>query len=59
MSATGCILQTVEKALSGLWILVLTHFLYANRFPPPDQVRGQASLENALATDGTFTRIGA
>jgi hypothetical protein len=56
MSATGCILQAVEKALSGLWILVLTRFLYANR-PPPDQVRGQASLENALATDGTFTRI--
>jgi len=33
-----------------LWILVLTCFLYANRFPPPDQVRGRASLENALVS---------
>src|SRR5579872_1691739 len=27
---------------------VLTRFLHANRYPPPDQVRGHASLENAL-----------
>ncbi|MDE2601608.1 MAG: hypothetical protein KGL62_04470, partial [Bradyrhizobium sp.] len=27
---------------------VLTRFLYANRYPPTDQVRGHASLENAL-----------
>src|ERR1700722_8863563 len=26
----------------------LTRFLNANRFPPPDQVRGHASLENAF-----------
>src|SRR5262245_61608944 len=29
--------------------LVLTRFLHANRVPPPDQVRGHASLENASA----------
>ena len=28
---------------------VSTRFLYANRHPPTDQVRGHASLENALA----------
>src|SRR5215212_6956929 len=28
---------------------VLTRLLYANRIPPPDQVRGHASLENAKA----------
>ena len=27
---------------------ILTRFLDANRFPPTDQVRGHASLENAL-----------
>src|SRR6266581_8523313 len=26
-------------------------FLYANRYPPPDQIRGHASLENTLARD--------
>ena len=30
--------------------LILTRFLHANRFPPTDQVRGHASLENALLT---------
>src|SRR6185437_12279075 len=29
-------------------IFVLTRFLHANRRPPTDQVRGHASLENAL-----------
>jgi hypothetical protein len=31
-----------------LSIFVLTRFLHANRYPPPDQVRGHASLENAM-----------
>src|SRR6202140_5923395 len=31
-----------------LQILVLTRFLHANRYPPPDQVRGHVSLEDAL-----------
>ena len=30
-------------------LLDLTRFLDANRSPPPDQVRGHTSLENALA----------
>jgi hypothetical protein len=30
----------------------LTRFLDANRYPPPDQVRGHASLENALKRNG-------
>src|ERR1700722_4094453 len=32
----------------SLHAFVLTRFLDANRFPPPDQVRGHASLENAM-----------
>src|SRR5229473_6206451 len=32
----------------GSRFLDLTRFLDANRSPPPDQVRGHASLENAL-----------
>jgi hypothetical protein len=32
-----------------LRIVVLTRFLCANRYPPTDQVRGHASLENAIA----------
>src|SRR6266480_1124028 len=31
-----------------LRLFVLTRFLHANRYPPPDQVRGHASLKNAL-----------
>jgi hypothetical protein len=31
-----------------LKFLVLTRFLHANRSPPTDQVRGHASLENAI-----------
>src|SRR6202040_51925 len=31
-----------------LYFFVLTRFLDANRYPPTDQVRGHASLENAL-----------
>src|ERR1700732_4035778 len=34
--------------LVSLPIVYLTRFLHANRFPPPDQVRGHASLENAI-----------
>src|SRR6185437_14821706 len=33
-----------------LQIPVLTRFLHANRYPPSDQVRRHASLENALAS---------
>src|SRR5215470_15292282 len=32
----------------GSNFFVSTRFLHANRYPPPDQVRGHASLENAL-----------
>ena len=32
-------------------VFVLTRFLYANPFPPPDQVRGHASLENAIGSN--------
>src|SRR6202011_2486605 len=35
--------------LVSLPIVYLTGFLHANRYPPPDQVRGHASLENAMA----------
>src|SRR3954454_8183779 len=28
----------------------LTRFLHANRYPPPDHVRGHASLENAMSS---------
>jgi hypothetical protein len=38
---------------TGLQIFDLTRFLDANRFPPPDQVRGRASLENALTGSRT------
>jgi hypothetical protein len=31
-----------------LWILALTRLLHANRHPPTGQVRGYASLENAI-----------
>ena len=37
-----------DRIETGLWILDLTRFPDANRYPPPDQVRGHASLENAL-----------
>src|SRR6516164_10589817 len=38
--------------------LVLTRFLHANRYPPPDQVRGHASLKNALAAaSGSCRRL--
>src|ERR1700738_3238912 len=36
--------------LVSLPIVYLTRFLHANRYPPPDQVRGHASLENAMET---------
>src|ERR1700676_3743354 len=39
-------------------ILDLTRFPAANRFLPPDQVRGHASLENALAGDARIPAIG-
>jgi hypothetical protein len=42
---------------NGLKILVLTRFLDANRCLPPDQVRGHASLENALAKDDPALRV--
>src|SRR5579871_4022515 len=34
----------------GDLIIFLTRFLHANRYPPPDQVRGHASLENAMSS---------
>jgi hypothetical protein len=37
-----------DRIEAGLWILDLTHFPDANRFPPTDRVRGRLSLENAL-----------
>ena len=38
--------------------VVLTHFLHANRYLPPDQARGHASLENALPdTDSPYWPI--
>jgi hypothetical protein len=37
-----------DRIETGLWIFELTRFPDANRFPPPDQVWGHASLENAL-----------
>src|ERR1700736_726542 len=36
---------------------VLTRFLYANWCPPTDQVRGHASLENALGRRGVTERV--
>src|SRR5450631_1395642 len=36
-----------DRIETGLWILDLTRLPDANRFPPPDQVRGHASFENA------------
>src|ERR1700744_580310 len=45
--------STSTKTRSDLFgaarFLFLTRFLHANRCPPTDQVRGHASLENALA----------
>jgi hypothetical protein len=38
--------------------LVLTRFLHANRYPPPDQIRGHASLENALMSGSGEHDIG-
>ena len=45
----------------GTGLFLLTRFLHANRHPPPDQVEGVTSLENALtqrddlsATGGTL-----
>ncbi len=35
-------------AARALEPLIWTRFLYANRYPPPDQVRWHASLENAM-----------
>src|SRR6202163_2352332 len=35
-------------ALFPSQIVIWTRFLHANRYPPLDQVRGHASLENAL-----------
>src|SRR6202163_4707974 len=43
---------------TGFWIPDLTRFPGANRFLPPDQVRGHASLENALAGDARIAAIG-
>src|SRR6266850_1045473 len=40
--------QATDLRRSCLPPFVLTRFLYANRYPPTDQVRGHASLENAL-----------
>jgi len=54
-SGSGRWCNSVTPALSVLLnqnqmlqILDLTGFLHANRQPPPDQVRGHASLENAI-----------
>ena len=38
-------------------LFYLTRFPYANRYPPPDQVRGLASLENALPIE-KFNQFG-
>src|SRR6266851_4033971 len=47
--ATGCrAFSAFDGIETGLWILDLSRFLDANRSPPPDQVRGHASRENAL-----------
>jgi len=37
--------------------LTLTGFLDANRYPPPDQVRGHASLESAADHDPVATGL--
>jgi len=45
---TGVAASVLMESEPKLQILVLTRFLPANRHPPTDQVRGHASLENAL-----------
>src|SRR3984957_1752170 len=60
-SAMPAIALTAPNSRTAFWSFVLMRFLpqislrnlrkldcYANRFPPPDQVRGYASLENAF-----------
>jgi hypothetical protein len=47
---SGSSLLRLDWIETGLSILDLTRFLDANRFPPPDQLRGHASLENDLST---------
>src|SRR3984957_2407212 len=60
--AMPAIALTAPNSRTAFWSFILTRFLpqislrnlrkldcYANRFPPTDQVRGHASLENALA----------
>src|ERR1700719_2645688 len=37
-----------DQIRTGLQSFGLARFLHANRYPPPDQVRGRLSLENAL-----------
>src|SRR6266566_5760262 len=39
---------TTRNAPKRAYFFALTRFPHANRHPPPDQVRGHASLENAL-----------
>jgi hypothetical protein len=46
-----------DRIETGLWIADLTRFPDANRYPPPDQVRGHASLENAPGKSGSGADI--
>ena len=49
-SSRGCVGDLTAESAT----LFLTRFLHANRYPPPDQVRGHASLENAMLNPAIF-----
>jgi hypothetical protein len=44
-----CLERGFDRVKAGLYSFVLTRFLHAKRFPLSDQVRGHASVENAMA----------
>jgi hypothetical protein len=56
-SAEAGLLIDDFKRSSGSEIGTLTRFLDANRDPPPDQVRGHASLEDAIDQPRVRERI--